>query len=125
MCIKVAIGFFVLSIAAHRWTYAIVCKYAKYVRSNVELLNSRVEGRAFLGHTKRESNMAKKRDKEKERNIENVDKKNKKNNLNFLNTFNYLKYICIQIYLKYALNMYICNDLRKYNIYNNNNRVKQ
>lgn len=74
MCIKVAIGFFMLSIAAHRWTYAVVCRYAKYVRSNVELLNSRVGGRAFLGHTKRESNMAEKRDKEKERNTENKKK---------------------------------------------------
>lgn len=74
-------GFFVLSIAAHRWTYAVVCRYAKYVRSNVELLNSRVGGRAFLGHTKRESNMAEKRDKEKKRNTKN--KKSKKNVLFF------------------------------------------
>lgn len=65
-----------LSIAVHRWTYAVVCRYAKYVRSNVELLNSRVGGRAFLGHTKRESNMAEKRDKEKERNTENKKKNN-------------------------------------------------
>lgn len=36
--------FFVLSIVAHRRTYAVVCRYAKYVRSNVESLD-RTSGR--------------------------------------------------------------------------------
>ena len=54
--------FFVLSIAVHRWTYAVVCRYAKYVRSNVESLdrNEWEEGHSWVT-TERERQRARRK----------------------------------------------------------------